>query len=325
MHQPLIKVKILVALIVTVLALIPLPCLAAGLPSPTTQTVNTIDAYQSVLTANDQLYIATFSLETTANTSANNSFIFRLKDAGIEIATVAPYNFYNNGNADGVVAFYFTADDPLLPVWNVGDIAVEFVGNPALTWAYGDPPSVTNAVVDSWNVGNTLISAKVRLLANQLENSYGVDMIELVEGILKLTAYGELYFETVIPNLRSLTPNIFSSLVSSPIFTTDNFTLVHKTTLESKLDGTILDATDAANNIGSSKMWVISLIWLIFGGALSYEYANNIGTVGLNYLIAIWLEVGSLGGFMPTEVGIGVGIIGGILLFYPVFFRNSSA
>jgi len=304
-----------------------LPCLAAGLASPDTQTVNQIDAYQSVINTSDQLYIVTFSLAyTSSNTTdlASDNFLFRFKDNDVEIASVAPYAFYNYGNADGVVSFYFAADDGDLPDWGVNDISVEFTGNPALEWADGDPPSVTNSTGNSWNSGTNLLPSKIRLLANQLENAYSVDMIELISGVLKLTNYGVAYFEIVIANLRLLAPSVFSNIVTQPQYTSDDHTLVTKTETEGRLTGTVFDQEDTSTLLGISSMWITSIIWLLVSGGIIFIYASRVGTIGLNWIASLCCVVGSISGWLPLEMAIGVGILGGILIIYPLFFRSAS-
>lgn len=311
--------------VLVLLTISPLPCLAAGITSPTTQTVNEITAYQGVIYPLDQLYIVTFSLA-TANTTdyASDNFIFRFKDNTVEIASVAPYDFYNYGNADGVVSFYFAAGDADLPAWGSANISVEFTGNPTLTWADGDPPTVTNSTVDSWNDSASLIPAKVRLLANQLENAYNVDMVALLSGVLKLTNYGVLYFETVIQNLRLIAPSVFSDIVTQPQYTSDNHTLVTKTTLEDRLTGSVFDQTKTGTLLGISALWVSSLIWLLISGGIIFIYATRVGTIGLNWIVSLCCVVGAATGWMPLEMAVGVGILGGLLIIYPLFFRSAS-
>lgn len=312
----------------TVLLLLPAkPCLAAGIASPDTMTVNSIDAYQSCINTLDQLYIVSFSLGYTVNPDdlASTNFLIRFKDNGVEIAATTPYAFYGDGYSDGVVAFYFAADDADLPAWGVNDISIEMLGNPALTWTAGDPPTITNSVVDSWNTSDLLVPAKIRILAQQLENAYGVDMIELISGSLKLTAFGVLYFDTVIPNLRAIAPSVLSDVVTQPQYITENHTLAGQTELEGRLSGTIFDQAGTAALLGISTMWVYSIIWLIFSGIVVFFYATRIGTIGLNWIIAVALEVGAFGGWMPTSVGVGFGIMGGLLIIYPLFFRSASA
>lgn len=309
-----------------VIAIPALPALAA-IASPDVLQINYLYAYQGVVNENDQLYVVVFDVDYTVlpDNNADVNFLFRFYDNGVELGAVQPYPFYNGGYTQGIVAFYFDADDPDIPDWSVDDISVKLQGNPAFVWDAGDPPSTTIDTVTSWDSTSSFLTARIVLIANQLETVYSIDMINVVSGQSKLTEYGELYFETVITNLRIMSPTLFSDYVTQPTYIT---TVNHSGSVDiasrSKYTGTIFDQADTATLLGIDVSWVYSILWLLVTGIIAWVYATKIGTIGLTWLVGLCLVVGSFMSFMPTAVGIACGVLGGLFILYPIFFRNAS-
>ena len=321
--------KIILAMYLALLIVISIPALpaSAAIATPDTLRINYLYAYQSVINTNDQLYIAVFDIDYTV-LPANNAdvnFLFRFYDNGVELAAVHPYPFYNGGYTQGIVSFYFKADDPNIPDWGVDDITVRLQGNPAFVWDSGDPPTTTIDSITSWDSTASFLSARLVLIANQLESVYVIDMINVVSGQSKLTKYGELYFETVISNLRIMSPVLFSNYVTQPTYIT---TVNHSGSVDiasrTKYTGTIFDQAATATLLGIDVSWVYSILWLAVTGIIAWVYATKIGTIGLTWLVGICLVVGSFMAFMPTSVGIACGVLGGLFILYPIFFRNAS-
>lgn len=317
--------RLLLAVYLVLFAIISIPALPAlaAIATPDVLQINYLYAYRGVVNENDQLYIVVFDIDYAAlpTDNADVNFLFRFFDDGVELGAVQPYPFYN----EGIAAFYFDADDPNLPDWGVDDISVKLQGNPAFVWDAGDPPSTTIDTVTSWDATASFLTARLVLIANQLETVYSIDMINIVSGQSKLTAYGELYFETVISNLRIMSPTLFSDYVTQPIYIT---TVNHSGSVDiasrTKYTGTIFDQTATATLLGIDVSWVYSILWLLITGIIAWVYATKIGTIGLTWLAGICLVVGSFMGFMPTSVGIACGVLGGLFILYPILFRNAS-
>ena len=319
----LISVYLALAVVIAVPAI---PAYAA-IASPDTLELYYLYAYQSSINENDQLYIAVFEIDYTVlpDADADVNFLFRFYDNGVELGAVQPYVYYNSGYSQGIVSFYFDADDPNLPDWNIDDITVKLQGNPAFTWDAGDPPSTTIPTVTSWDSTSSFLSARIVLLANQLESTYSINMIDVISGQSKLSEYGELYFETVITNLRVMSPVLFSDYVTQPVFvTTVNHSGSVDTASRAKYTGTIFDMAAIATLIGIDVSWVYAILWLLVTGIIAWAYGTKIGTVGLTWLVGICLIVGSFMGFMPTAVGISCGVLGGLFIIYPIFFKSAS-
>jgi len=309
----------------------------AAEPQPTTRIINSIDAYNNAINDNDQLHIVSFEIATTSsNYTATESYILRFYSDGVEIATTTPYSYYNEGRTQGVAAFFFDADDADLPVWTSDNLSIKLLGNPAIDWD-GDIPNTEQDMWNSWN-SNTLIGAKVRTLALVLEDIWSIDLIEPVNGINKLTSYGETYFESAIPNLRKMAPSLFTSIVTQPSFPTDNHSSTHgDETMDRWLisgNGTF-DVSGLATSFGTSRNWIMSGLWVIaslvmlilttygIGRTKGTGFTSSIALKPALYLFGFMMIIGSFMGFMVLQVGLFCGIIGGLIIIFALFWRGS--
>lgn len=325
-------------ILVTIFLLSTSIVLAVG--TPDTLVINNLDAYQSGAESNDQLYIATFEISDSANISqdANDAFLFRLYDSGVEIATSTPSNFYNGGYTQGAIGFYFASDDANLPTWGTANITLQLVGNPSIIWDAGDPPSITYPSVDSWNTLNTpaLVGARVRLIALALEGEWGIDLIGIVNGVYRLATYGESYFIEAIPNITTISPSLFTSSVTSPSFPSDNHSSTGATQTRWLTSGNgTFDVTNAATSLGIEVSWLKSLLWIIssvtllVGMSYGVNKINNediLSMIGMRpalYLFGFMLIIGSFMEFMVMQAGLFCGIAGGLILVFAFFWRGS--
>ena len=313
-------------------------------PQPTTLTINQIDAFNNVINDNDQLHIITFEIDnTSSNYTASQSYIFRFYSNGVEIATTVPYAFYDEGRSQGVVGFFFDADDTDLPTWESDNLTISIIGNPTIDWDT-DIPSDNNSSWNGWSE-SVLVAARIRIIAQQLEDLWSVDLIEPVSGVNKLTSYGEDYFESAIPNLRRIAPALFSSSTTQPSFPTDNhsttagntmierLTVTGNTTLTSE-NTTIFDPSPLEESTGLSSEWILSMIWIT--GSIVVLVSMSYGTSKVTgegittrtvrpslYIFGFMLIVGSFMGFMVPQAGLFCGVIGGIILVFAILWKDS--
>src|SRR3990172_12229174 len=124
----------------------PVTALATPLASPTSYSISSVTVYSPALESNDQLYIVQFSViyGSLPPTDASQAWIIRLMNGATELATAAPYAFYNSGYATGVVSFYLPA--ALAPAWG-GAYTVILEPNPTLSWVSLPPQSIFNVIV----------------------------------------------------------------------------------------------------------------------------------------------------------------------------------
>jgi len=99
-------------------------------------TIDQIEAYRNVVELNDQLYIITATIDygTNPTEAVDLTFLVRLLNGGLTLATATFYPFFSNGYSQGIATIYFSAASPP-PAWNpVGGYDVEITGNPGLQW-----------------------------------------------------------------------------------------------------------------------------------------------------------------------------------------------
>lgn len=209
----------------------------AAVSAPDTLIIYSANAYRGVLQGNDQLHIFAFEINYATNPTdytAAEAFLFRLYENDIEIATAVPYAYYDSGYDQGVIGFYFQATDPDIPAWESANLELVLVGNPALDWG-GAPPSDSYAPWDSFSSLKVMVGIRVRALAIGLDSVWVTeDLIARVQGVNKLTSYGETYFETVIPNLRTISPELFIAVTTAPDIPTETHTTDYGDTVEQR-------------------------------------------------------------------------------------------
>lgn len=296
-------------------------------------TLDRLEAYRHYNELNDQLYLVRFSNTYTTNTTpdldAGQTFIVRLLLNGVEIAAVVPYAYYNDGYAaEQVASFYFTASDA--PAWS-GNISYQLTANPTLSWSESPLPSITSAVVNKWSTSTTVsdtsteLTARIRVIATDLETSWSLDMIENVSGVNKLTSYGETYFETTISGLRDACPDLFESTVTNPSPYSRDSDTTYATERENLLVGTPFDMTDLAAMLGISRMWATSVLWfalclLISSGVVWKLQATRVAL----FLFGGLMIFGSVTGFMAFEASILIGFVGLLAIIYAIFWRGAD-
>jgi hypothetical protein len=80
------------------------------------------------------------------------------------------------------------------------------------TWSLWYPTGGTGTI----EATKDRLTTRIRTLAQQTETAWGVDLINLVAGVYKLTPEGEAYFTDIIPSLRTACPDLFTASVSTP-------------------------------------------------------------------------------------------------------------
>lgn len=100
------------------------------------------------------------------------------------------------------------------------------LGTQSWTNTLTDPPQVETDVFSLWYDGGTLVATEDRLtirmrsVAQTVENDWGgaTDLIETLAGVGKLTDEGDEYFTNSIDNLRTICPDLFADMVTTPEF-----------------------------------------------------------------------------------------------------------
>ena len=314
-----------------VLALLPSIVLAIELPD-TDPIISTIRAYQGVIETGDQFWLVTYDLDkytTEPDELSSQAFLLRLKDNGVEIGAKTPYAYYNDGYSLGCVSYYFSPTDVNIPTWEEDDISVTIEGNPTLSWTGGSPPDpITNNNVDSWNEGKTLIPGHLTFLAQAYGIAFGgIDLVEIIQGEYKFTTYGEDYFSNTIENVRTIATSLFTDLVTQPEVREIVYTNTTKTTAENRLVGDpIFDLTTLAGQLGVSRMWLNTVIWLTLTFAVVIFAGRYSGSgSGLLIVMGIMFIIGGYIGFVSFDLAIWTGVTGVLVVVYKTLFQGASA
>ena len=319
--------KILKSIVLSLMAFILIASPVLAISYPDTYTFDSMQAFQ--LEDGSQVYLITFTIldGTPPTETASEAWMFRMSDALVPIAETVPVDYVDSGYTSGCIGIYFNFDDTDLPVWAVAAIAVNMTGNPSLIWDEGAPPIRPNNLVDSWNVGGDLLSARIRAIALSLETPFTLDLIELINGVYRLTPEGEEYFEAAIPNLRAIAPDLFSALTSVPQVIDHTYTGTYATTVENTWAGaTVFGNFDTlATSWGISRMWLLSGLWTALCGTIGVVLAINMKTArGASFLFGALMVIGASMGFFSFVGGILIGIIGFFAIVWAILWKGAA-
>lgn len=305
--------------------LIPASIAYAQIAYPDVYNIQDTQVYRNVLETGDQLWMVTFDLDYTgANPAerADEAWIVRLMDGAAEVAAVVPNPLHDDGYAPGLVSMYLTPAEAV--PWLSANISVVMTGNPTLTWAGGVPPVATDNIVDLWSSSPENITPRIRVIATDFENDWGLDLIELIQGEGKLTSTGEQYFESVVDNLRTIASDLFLAGTTIPEYEERTFTQTAATAAEARWVGDpLLDLTPAATLFGISRLWITSVMYIVGCVTAMIIILTRVPTVAKAgfFLVGAMLVFGSFVGFMAFEVGIFAGILGALAIIYSWFYR----
>ena len=207
--------------VVVLLILSVIPCQAIS-STPTVLQVNYVNAYQNVYENGDTAFAVDFSakyasmptetIDTTYNVRLINS-------SNVEIRSIAPYPYFNNGYARGLVWFYFSAADTITyglgTGWG-GTYYIRLDGNPTASWT-GSIPVSSPVTVGSWEstpvtttTNKAVLSNYILTEANLITNDWASSSYKLTtvtsQNGTKLSSTGEAYFGAIINNLSSIAP-----------------------------------------------------------------------------------------------------------------------
>lgn len=211
-----------------VMIFVSIPIVLAAVDSPTTLTISRVDVYRDCIEEGDQLYLVIheilYSGTPPTEGTAEDLFLFRLNDGVTTLGSTTVYPYYNYGFDYGIVGIYFSASEiaTLGMGWGAGQgYSMTLSGNPLYTWTSGTPPTTTLASFDLWyDDGDTpnYLTTRMRVIAQQIEREWGIDLVSGPAGYRSLTSYGEDYFTNSIPNLRLITPELFGAVLLTPTF-----------------------------------------------------------------------------------------------------------
>lgn len=307
--------------------------------SPVTPAYATIDqpdsfsivgttVYRGVIEPLDQLWLIEWVIDYTdiPDTGADETFIIRIMEGAVEHDGVVPYDFYNDGYASGVSSFYFAPADVL--TWGAapGTYGINFCGNPLQNWEGGAPPSTTNTAI-SWETDSTQVTPQIVALAVKFESDWGWDLIEPIVGVMKLTTtYGEPYFATVIANLSTIAPLLFTGALTTPVFEERDHTQAGATAVEEKWIGVApVDLTALAAVLGISRMWLTSMFWILASFVITILVSRiSESREPAAFMFGACLLFGSIMGFCSYVIGVLGAALAGFIIVHTFFWSKTT-
>lgn len=322
-----------VALIVLVAVLVLFTLLYITIPvfavaPPVTLTINHVYAYQHCLENDDQLYIMDYYSDNISGYTINEFLLFRLMDGSDQISATSPYYFSLQPYGRHVMAIYLSASNA--PAWG-GSYTAELVGNPTVDWDDGDVPYQSTTAI-TWSSSTSIsttqseLALQVLSLAQALSIEWGFDLIETISGGNALSAYGETYFQNVIPHIKEMAPNTFAGRQIKPDFTIETGGTDYSDTLQTGVIGTPFDLTTLGAAFGIGRVPVTVAVFAIaiipISGALAVGARS---TRPLMMLLAPIVYCGVLVAGLPIMLAIAMGLIAMLLTGYVIFFQKGSA
>ncbi len=329
-----IIIGIATAVIITIIAIVPV----FAIDPPTTSSIDNTSVYEDLLETGDMGFLVKFtnSYTTYPTESANEALIIRVLDNGAEVKSTQPVAnpYFYSGWGQNTVWIYFSATEVVDYglTWGSANITVGMYGNPALSWNGTAPNEVLG--ITSWSTGSTTsLGVKIVTLSASFQSAWSTSLLD--SGTL--TGYGEDYWVSVIPDLRSMCPQVFSSFVTPAEFHERQHNWTNALTLRNQWIGTWLDLTDAAADWGIDAIWLYSLIWLAvmaavglvtvtatsrISGMYSGVANSSIDTKPLIHVESLTIMFGGLIGFLPWLAAVVMFVIYGIIIINGIFFAR---
>jgi len=222
--------KVLIGLLAALFTLIlfATPVLAISVPD-SGPFILQVDVYRHLLEDDDMLIHVRYNVpydigppDTAPEEAITQAMFGRLMDDLDEVARTTIYSYYRRGWGYGSFSMYLNAD-LAAGLWET-DLTVELRGSPTLEWT-GDGVPLTTTAVFNWRATTSQTASRLLVYShmiawsNTLGDYWNVALVTQYAGENKLSSYGEAYFTTVIPGLRAMVPQLFSSTIESPEYT----------------------------------------------------------------------------------------------------------
>lgn len=307
------------AFVLLAMLLFPVVVLAAyAHPDIAGPSILSIDIYNNYLEPDDMLVVAKYRISYTTEPalSANELYIGRILDPSLtELGVASPYAYYNDGYDYGFFAIYF--DTASAPTWAAVD-TVNIGGNPLETWSPTTPPTGSLSTI-SWHSTSTvaatssLLSANVLSWADSLGTQWSVSLVSTTPAGAKLTTYGDQYFSTVIPSLRTACPLIYSA-------STQTIEITEPTSYNTP-DADTLDSSWPWQTSSSMKLLMIVAI----AGIMIYVVGILFGRVDIAIgLVLLTVPLGARIGIVSTGTVLAIVVICCLIIGFSLIIQRGA-
>ncbi len=323
---------------------------AVAIADPTSISIESIAAYDSVLESRDLLIIVEYDLvySSTPTEVISDAFLGRFLVGTTEFKSVEPFPFNDKGYGPGIFSLYWTAiektadsiefDNP-----NLEDYKITFQGKPGVFT--GTVPTITSTGIAWRDTSDTLglLFTDIETFAYGFENDPAWnddpdfdDLIFTPGGVVQLTSEGpgsgEEYFSNAVNRLASMIPGIFSTSTSAPDFSEAIPNVEYEETVNTFWDNNWVNDhfIAQADIFDVPKGVVTSFIAVFFMGVIAFACANLLGqnaeAGGFGMLtMAATLPLFGAVNLIPLNFVIAVAFIFGVVGTGWVFFLRRAA
>lgn len=264
------------------------PAMVSAYDDPDTVDVINARVFRHMLEANDTLMMARFDIS-YGNASyqpqhgINTTFDFTYTTTGSVVAgNVTAYPMTNMGYLQGLVGFYWAANDTDIPAWgDLGNITATgdaaYFGAPLPTDTYtlisSDYVSVSSPADIREDLRHWLI-AQLTFVELDWNNWFAdigyenrqIDLLAVIPPeYTVLHTSGEAYMSNTVDDFRDMCPNIYWLQITQPTHDEGNWTLTQQSRYE-QLHTTdyVGNATTAVGNLmgGVDQIWAASILTL---------------------------------------------------------------
>ena len=250
---------------------------ALAIGDPDYVTISDVYVFGDVLELGDQLYFARYDVSYSTNQTedASDTWEMALYSSSGTLVAARPLNYYQHN----IISIYLAPTQAI--AWGDGH-SIEIRGMVSVFYPHS-PTEGTNMVTRVLTTGDYLegvnLGSVMLAQARELEYDWGLDLIDKEANRLNTT--GTTYFTKAVPNLGSMAPEIVSLAVRtlSPDYASWN-----QTYAEELQEHEGLRLKEAVTDIGAyfglsegwSGFWLISIVYLLFVGAM-YPTVRNPG------------------------------------------------
>lgn len=219
----------------------------ADTAQPSSVSIHDISIYNSLINTGDFLAVVPYTISYTSvpSDAVNKTFLFELidTDGATLLGSITAYPFANSGYGEGIVSFYFSANNTL--TWGAA-YNVKVAESPAFFtsptyWTFPVASSYYSAYTSNQTANRTLLQTEIVNRAQHLTTAWGISSTPLTQqsgsGII-LSSYGEAYFRNAIYGLQQMCPSLFLLQSSNLDYTGRSWDYSLATTLLGTFSGT---------------------------------------------------------------------------------------
>lgn len=271
----------------------------------------------------------TISYETLPDDPVDETFIFRVmdEDGVTQLAATTAYPFADDGYGQGLVSWYFAADDA--PTWE-GAYILRICGNPS---AFEDPPEYNYTLESSDYTSETTqagnqddLATRVLDVAMDLEIAWDASLLDLSDVGVVLGTTGESYFRYAIPGLQVMAPSVFYTYVAQTDYTERDWGTNESTNWTSRFDDTWVgeSLSDAADLFQVDYTLIGGIFVLAACIALTVLSARNFATTHPGFIASVALTIcGALMGWMSWAMLGVMALFFALYIGYFLFFQRA--